>query len=152
MLKQGSLLDMPTRMVTVSHFLLTNCTKCDSCFNFRCCAWVANLKVLLLLFWGCRQQSKTVETEDVNLICDFKLLYVYLCIIYSTHFFLLVVMQKGLSTMKLPVDKKIPSTGRVGELFWRGDMHSLIVDLDPSLAEFEISCGIVYRVEFLMQF
>ena len=49
--------------------------------------WVANLKVLLLPFWGCRQQSQTVETEDVNFICDFKLLYVYLCIIYSTHFF-----------------------------------------------------------------
>ena len=44
--------------------------------------------------------------------------------------------------MKLPVDEKIQSTGRVGELFWRGDMHSLIVDLDPNWAEFEITSGI----------
>ena len=53
--------------------------------------------------------------------------------------------------MKLPVDEKTPSTGRVGELFWRGDMHSLIVDLDPNWAEFEITSGI-YTGKFLMQF
>ena len=133
----------------MSHFLLTNCTKCDSRFKFRCSVWVANLKVLLLLFWGCSQQSKT---EDVNFICDFKLLYVYLRIIYSTHFFLLVVVEKGLSIVKLPLEEKIRSTGRVGELFWRGGMHSSTVYLDPSWAEFETSCGIVYRDEFLMQF
>ena len=66
-------------------------------------------------------------------------------------FFLLVVLQKGLSAVKLPVDEKTPSTGRVGELFWRGDMHSLIVDLDPNWAEFEITSGI-YTGKFLMQF
>ena len=76
----------------------------------------------------------------------------YLCIFFSTHYFLLVVLQNGLSAVKLPVDEKIQSTGRVGELFWRGDMHSLIVDLDPNWAEFEITSGIVYTGKFLMQF
>ena len=71
---------------------------------------------------------------------------------FSTHYFLLVVLQNGLSAVKLPVDEKIQSTGRVGELFWRGGMHSSTVYLDPSWAEFETSCGIVYRDEFLMQF
>ena len=70
---------------------------------------------------------------------------------FSAHCFLLVVLQKGLSAVKLPVDEKTPSTGRVGELFWRGDMHSLTVDLDPNWAEFEITSGI-YTGKFLMQF
>ena len=70
---------------------------------------------------------------------------------FQRTIFLLVVLQKGLSAVKLPVDEKTPSTGRVGELFWRGDMHSLIVDLDPNWAEFEITSGI-YTGKFLMQF
>ena len=70
---------------------------------------------------------------------------------FSMHIFLLVVLQKGLSAVKLPVDEKIQSTGRVGELFWRGDMHSFIVDLDPNWAEFEITSGI-YTGKILMQF
>ena len=70
------------------------------------------------------------------------------CILFfNALFFLLVV-----SAVKLPVDEKIQSTGRVGELFWRGDMHSLIVDLDPNWAEFEITSGIVYTGKILMQF
>ena len=77
----------------------------------------------------------------------------YICgFFFSMHFFLLVVLQTGLSAVKLPVDEKIQSTGRVGELFWRGDMHSLIVDLDPNWAEFEITSGIVYTGKILMQF
>ena len=100
-----------------------------------------------------------VDDEVKQLRQKMLILFVILnsCICICVFFFQRTIFflwccRTVLSTVKLPVDGKIQSTGRVGELFWRGDMHSLIVDLDPNWGEFGITSGIVYTGKFLMQF